>query len=89
MRRVGRVVPGQRAVPRTALSWRVCWIALATALFGCESPPPSVYVSSSQRVPAVAIVAVGSNQVGEPCHYQSSTTGDFGIGAQRAVNLCC
>ena len=90
MRRDRKVVRGHsRTVPRIALSWLVLGTVLAAALSGCEAPPPSVYVSSSQAAPAVAVVAVGKNQVGEPCHYQPAATGDFGIGTGRAVALYC
>ena len=80
----------QGAVPGRALRRLVSWTVLvAAALSGCESPPPSVYVSGSQPTPVVAIVAVGNNQVGEPCHYQPASTGEFGIEAQRAAALYC
>ena len=90
MRRDCKVVsPYQRALPGRTLSWLVFGAVLAAAVSGCESPPPSVYVSSSQAAAEVAIVAVGNNQVGEPCHYQPASTGDFGIGAQHALDLYC
>jgi CHAT domain-containing protein len=92
MRRGCQVVSARpRAVPGSALRRLVFATPLAAALSGsgCESPPPSVYVSGLQPTPEVAIVAVGNNQVGEPCHYQPASTGDFGIGAQRSVALYC
>jgi len=92
MRRDRKVVSAQqRALPGRTVRGLVFAAGLATALSGsgCESPPPSVYVSSSQAAAEVAIVAVGNNQVGEPCHYQPASTGDFGIGAQHALDLYC
>jgi hypothetical protein len=81
----------QRTMPGGALRRLVFAVVVAATLSGsgCESPPPSVYVSSSQSAPQAAVVAVGNNQVGEPCHYQQSPTGDFGIDAQQAVDLYC
>jgi CHAT domain-containing protein len=64
-------------------------VAAALSASGCETPPPSAYVSGSEPTPAVAILAVGNNQVGEPCHYQPASAGEFGITAQRAAALYC
>src|SRR5262245_48227482 len=93
MRRDRNVISArQGSVPGRALRRLVPWAVLvAAALFGsgCESPPPSAYVSGSQPTPAVAVVAVGNNQVGEPCHYQPASTAEVGIGAQRALALYC
>jgi CHAT domain-containing protein len=93
MRRDRKVVSArQGAVPGRALRRRVYWTVLVAAALsgsGCESPPPSAYVSGAEPTPAVAIVAVGNNQVGEPCHYQPASTGEFGVGAQGAAALYC
>ena len=91
MRRDRKVRSHQRALPGGALRRLVFAAGLTAALFGsgCESPPPSAYVSGSQPAAAVEVVAVGNNQVGEPCHYQPVSGGDFGIGAKRAVTLYC
>jgi CHAT domain-containing protein len=81
----------QRALPGRALRALLVAVGLVAALFGsgCESPPPNVYVSASQQAPAAGIVAIGNNQVGEPCHYQPASSGSFGIGARRVVDLYC
>jgi len=91
MRRDRKVRAHQRALPRGTLRGLVFAAGLAAALSGsgCETPPPSAYVSGSQSAPAVGIVTVGNNQIGEPCHYQPVSGGDFGIGAKRAVDLFC
>src|SRR6516225_528766 len=91
MRRDRKVRSHQRALPGGALRRLVFAAGLTAALFGsgCESPPPSAYVSGSQPASAVEVVAVGNNQVGEPCHYQPVSGGDSGIGAKRAVTLYC
>ena len=91
MRRDRKVRSHQRALPGGALRRLVFAAGLGAALLGsgCESPPPSAYVSGSQPASAVEVVAVGNNQVGEPCHYQPVSGGDFGIGAERAVSLYC
>jgi CHAT domain-containing protein len=92
MRRNRKILAAyQRTLPGRALNASVFAAGLAAALSGagCESPPPSVYVSGAGAVPAVGVVAVGNNQVGEPCHYQPVSTSDFGIGARRVVNLYC
>ena len=75
-------------MPGAALKRLLLGIA-AVALAGCQSPPPSVYVSGSQPASAVAAIALGDNQVGEPCHFQAATAGDFGTGASRTVDLYC
>jgi CHAT domain-containing protein len=90
MRRGRKVVSArQRAMPGTALRGVALGMALAAALSGCESPPPSVYISGSQPASAVATVAAGNDQVGEPCHFQPTTAGDFGTSASRTVDLYC
>ena len=91
MRRDSKVATHQGALPGGTLRRSVVAAGLIAALLGsgCESPPPDVYVSGSQPAAAVGVVAVGSNQVGEPCHYQPVSGGDFGIGAKRAVDLYC
>src|SRR5215471_12677051 len=91
MRRDRKVSAHQRALPVRTLRRLVFAIGLGSALAGsgCESPPPSAYVSGSQPAAAVEVIAVGNNQVGEPCHYQLGSGGDFGIGAKRAVDLYC
>jgi len=91
MRRDRKVAAHQGALPGGALRRSIAAAGLIAALLGsgCESPPPDVYVSGSKSAAAVDAVAVGSNQVGEPCHYQPVAGGDFGIGAKRAVDLYC
>jgi CHAT domain-containing protein len=79
----------KRAVPRIALALVVFGAILVTALSGCESPPPDVYVSSAQAGLAASVVPIGSNQVGEPCHYQPLPVGDSGTRAGRAMALYC
>src|SRR5271167_3401158 len=76
-------------MPGTALRGVVFGTVLAAALSGCEAPPSDIYVSGSQPGPAVGIVAVGNDEVGEPCHFQPAPTGAFGIGARRALALYC
>ena len=88
MRRDRKVSAHQRALPGGTLRRLVFAAGLGAALFvsGCEVPPQSAYVFGSQTAAAVEVVAVGSNQVGEPCHYQPVSGSDFGIGAKRAVD---
>jgi CHAT domain-containing protein len=91
MQRDRKVRAHQGALPGGTLRRSAFVGGLAAALCGsgCETPPPEAFVSGSHPAPAVGIVAVGSNQVGEPCHYQPAAGGDFGIGAKRAVDLYC
>jgi CHAT domain-containing protein len=92
MRRDRKILSAhQRALPGRTLRGLVFAAGLATGLSGtgCEAPSPSVYVSGSQPAPAVEVVAVGNNRVGEPCHYQPGSAGNFGISARRVVNLYC
>ena len=76
-------------MPGTALRGLAFGTVLASALSGCEAPPSNIYVSGSQPGAAVTIVAVGNDEVDEPCHFQPASTGAFGIGARRAVALYC
>jgi CHAT domain-containing protein len=76
-------------VPGTALKGLAFGTVLASALSGCEAPPSNIYVSGSQPGAAVTIVAVGNDEVDEPCHFQPAPTGAFGIGARRGVALYC
>ncbi len=64
-------------------------IFVATAISSCEALPTSVYVSGPQTEPEAEAVSAGNNQVGEACHYQPISTGDFSVGARRAFALYC
>ena len=46
--------------------------ALTIDLAGCGKPPPEVYVTTAQTATAAEAVAVGNNEVNEPCRYQSA-----------------
>jgi hypothetical protein len=76
-------------MPGTSLKQLLLGAVFAAAFASCESPPPNVYVSGSQTAAAVAVVAAGEDEVGEPCHFQSSLAGNFGTGARRTVDLYC
>jgi CHAT domain-containing protein len=90
MRRDGKgLSAGKRAMPGTALRGVAFGTVLAAALSGCEAPPSDIYVSGSRPRPAVGIVAVGNDEIGEPCHFQPAPTGAFGTGARRTVDLYC
>ena len=78
----------ERTVRATSLRWLAIGAVLVSAFWGCETPPSNTYVSGSQRA-AVTKRAVGNNEVDEPCHFRRLATGDFGIGARRAVALYC
>lgn len=90
MRRDGKgLSTRKRAMPGTALKWLLLSAAFAVACSSCEAPPSSVYVSGSQTASAVAVVAAGEDEVGEPCHFQASPAGHSSIGARRTVDLYC
>jgi len=76
-------------MPGTALKWLLLGAVFAVACSSCETPPSSAYVSGSQTASAVAVVAAGEDEVGEPCHFQASPAGHSSIGARRTVDLYC
>jgi CHAT domain-containing protein len=62
---------------------------LGAAVSGCQTPPPSAYVSEAQPASASEAVPIGSNEVGEPCNFRPLTNGDVGVGSHRAAALYC
>jgi hypothetical protein len=63
--------------------------ALAIDLAGCGKPPPEVYVTTAQTATAAEAVAVGNNEVNEPCRYQTAPSDQFGVGGRSAVAIFC
>jgi CHAT domain-containing protein len=69
--------------------WLLLATALTFALAGCAKPPPEAYVTTAQTVSAAEAVAVGNNEVGEPCRYHTAPSGQFGVGGRSAVAIFC
>lgn len=63
--------------------------ALTIDLAGCGKPPPEVYVTTAHTTTAGEAVAVGNNEVGEPCRYQTAPSGQFGVAGRSAVAILC
>ncbi len=68
---------------------RLVAAVIAGALFGCQSPPPEAFVSSTDKGAAVSAVPIGNNEAGEPCRYQLVSGGGAGVAARRDALIYC
>jgi hypothetical protein len=62
---------------------------LAGTLFGCHSPPPEKFVSSTDKGATPSAVPIGNNDAGEPCRYQLVSGGGTVAGARREAVIYC
>ena len=60
---------GEGGVPMIRRCWLVAAV-VAGALFGCQSPPPEAFVSSTDKGATHSAVPIGNDETGEPCRYQ-------------------
>jgi CHAT domain-containing protein len=71
---------------------RRCWLlgaVLAGALFGCQSPPPEAFVSSTGQSAAPSAVPIGNDDSGEPCRYQLASGEAAAVAARRDAVIYC
>src|SRR5260370_20350650 len=69
--------------------WRVAAV-LAGTLFGCQTPPPEKYVSSStEKGASLSAIPIGNNDAGEPCRYQLVSGGATGVPGRREAVIYC
>ena len=71
---------------------RRCWLVaaiVAGALFGCESPPPEAFVSSTDKGATNSAVPIGNDETGGACRYQLVSGEASGVAARRAAILYC
>jgi CHAT domain-containing protein len=75
---------GERGVPMIRPS--ILASLLTVLLIGCQSPPPEAFVAGAGGGAGAAAVPVGTNEVGEPCRFQSVT--GTGNAARDAMLYC-
>jgi CHAT domain-containing protein len=71
------------------LKWVIIAAGLGAVVSGCETPPPSIFVSEARPATTSEAVPVGGNQVGEPCSFRPLTNGDVGGFSRRAAAVYC
>lgn len=68
--------------------WLVSLVLTAIAT-GCEGPPPEAYVTGAPGSAKAAAVPAGTNEAGETCRYQLTSTASEGVASQRDAVIYC
>ena len=72
----------------TRRRWLVA-VVLAGALYGCQSPPPEAFLSTTDKGATPSAVPIGNDDSGHPCRYQLVSGEGAGVASRREALIYC